>query len=429
MPLRSAVVLLTRDLRVHDHPALTAAAATAERVIPLFVLDEGILGSRFAAPNRVGFLLESLADLRERIPLVVRRGDVVEETVRLVAETGAESVHLSADVSAYAQAREERLRDALGVEVVGHPGVTVVPPGEVAPQDRDHYEVFTAYWRAWRRVPAGEPLPAPHLPPPHLPPHDLDPGELPELPAGRSPELVRGGETEGRRRLERWVSDGLAGYKDGLHETSRLSPYLHLGCLSAREVAARCAASGAFVRQLCWRDFYAQLLAARPETAHEDLRPRGDEWVDDAEALAAWKEGRTGFPLVDAGMRQLAREGWMHNRARLVTASFLTKDLGIDWRVGAQHFYDLLLDGDVAQNAGNWQWVAGTGTDSRPNRVFNPTLQAKKLPGAGEYIRRYVEELTAVEDVSEPGLLAPDYPAPILDHAEAVARFRRRRGG
>ena len=420
---RSAIVLLTRDLRTRDQPALSAAAATAERVIPLFVLDDGILGTRYAAPNRVGFLLESLADLRERLPLVVRRGDVVEETAKLAAEVGAADVHVSEDVSAYAQAREERLRRELRAELVVHSGITIVPPGQLAPAGRDHYEVFSAYWRAWQRVPLGEPLA-----PVELAQHQIAPGELPQVSGGRSPEVARGGESEGRRRLESWASEGLAGYGAGMSETSRLSPYLHFGCVSAREVAVRCAASEAFVRQICWRDYYAQILAARPETATVDLRPRGDEWVNDAEALEAWKAGRTGFPLVDAGMRQLALEGWMHNRARLVTASFLTKDLGIDWRVGAQHFYDLLLDGDVSQNAGNWQWVAGTGTDSRPNRIFNPSLQAKKLAGADEYIRRYVEELTAVADVAEPGLLAPDYPAPIVDHAEAVERFRRRRG-
>ncbi|HXH89066.1 MAG TPA: deoxyribodipyrimidine photo-lyase [Gaiellaceae bacterium] len=419
---RSAVVLLTRDLRVHDQPALTAAAASAERVVPLFVLDDAILGSSFAAPNRVGFLLESLADLRERLSLVVRCGDVVEETGRLVDELGADTLHLSADVSAYAQAREDRSRRELRAEVVAHGGITIVPPGEVAPAGKDHYEVFSAYWRAWRALPLGDPLPAVRLAA-----HGVEPGELPSPPEGRSPEVTRGGETEGRRRLEHWARDGLAGYGAGMSETSRLSPYLHFGCLSAREVAVRCAAAEAFVRQVCWRDYYAQLLAARPETATTDLRPRGDEWVDDAQALEAWKNGQTGFPFVDAGMRQLAREGWMHNRARLVTASFLTKDLGIDWRVGAQHFYDLLLDGDVAQNAGNWQWVAGTGTDPRPYRVFNPTAQARKLDPDGTYIRRYVEELPAAPDASEPGLLAPDYPAPIVDHAEAVERFRRRR--
>lgn len=418
--MRSAVVLLTRDLRAHDQPALSAAAASAERVVPLFVLDDGILGTRFAAPNRVGFLLESLADLRGRLPVVVRRGDVVAETARLAAEVGAAEVHLSDDVSAYAQAREERLRRELRAELVVHGGVTVVPPGELAPAGKDHYEVFAAYWRAWARHALGEPLP-----PVEPAAHGLELGELPPLPAGRSPDVAPGGETEGRRRLDGWARNGLAGYGTGMGETSRLSPYLHFGCLSAREVAVRCAASEPFVRQICWRDYYAQLLAARPETATEDLRPRGDRWSDDEDALEAWKAGRTGFPLVDAGMRQLAREGWMHNRARLVTASFLTKDLGIDWRTGARHFYDLLLDGDVAQNAGNWQWVAGTGTDSRPNRVFNPAAQARKLAGADEYVRRYVEELTAVPDVSEP---APGYPAPIVDHAEAVERFRRRRG-
>lgn len=432
--MSSAVVLLTRDLRVCDQPALSGAAAAAERVIPLFVLDEGILATRFAAPNRVGFLLESLADLRLRLPLVVRRGDVVAETVRLVEETGADSVHLSADVSAYAQEREERLRRELRAEVVAHEGVTVVPPAALAPQGKDHYEVFTPYWRAWRSLPLGAPLPAVRLPP-----HGLEPGELPAAPSGRSPQVVLGGETAGRTRLERWLADGLAGYGEGLRETSRLSPYLHFGCLSAREVAVRAGSaeapgSEAFVRQLCWRDFYAQLLAARPETARDDLRPRGDRWLSDEDALEAWKHGRTGYPLVDAGMRQLALEGWMHNRARLVTGSFLVKHLGIDWRLGAQHYYDLLLDGDVAQNAGNWQWVAGTGADTRPNRLFNPTAQARKLDPEGHYIRRYVEELASVPDAAEPGLLAPDYPVPghpgpIVDHAEAVAAFRQRRSG
>jgi deoxyribodipyrimidine photo-lyase len=234
----------------------------------------------------------------------------------------------------------------------------------------------------------------------------------------------------------RWLRERLGGYGAGhddlaADDTSRLSPYLHFGCVSARELAvkARERRGNAFVRQLCWRDFYAQLLHARPETVRDDLRPRGDRWVDDEEALAAWREGRTGYPLVDAGMRQLALEGWMHNRARLVTASFLVKDLGIDWRRGAEHYFDLLLDGDVAQNVGNWQWVAGTGVDTRPNRVFNPTAQAKRLDPDGTYVRRYVEELAGVEaEIFEPGLLAPGYPAPIVDHSEAVAAFRRRRG-
>lgn len=179
---------------------------------------------------------------------------------------------------------------------------------------------------------------------------------------------------------------------------------------------------------MCWRDFYAQLLWARPRTQTEDMRPRGDRWVDDEAALEAWREGQTGYPLVDAGMRQLREEGWMHNRARLVTAAFLVKDMGIDWREGARHYFDLLVDGDVAQNVGNWQWVAGAGADTRPNRPFNPTAQAKRLDPEGEYIRRNVPELADVADPHQPSLLAGEYPAPIVDHAEAVAAFRRRRG-
>jgi deoxyribodipyrimidine photo-lyase len=230
----------------------------------------------------------------------------------------------------------------------------------------------------------------------------------------------------------------LDGYGSGGHDalgadtTSRLSPYLHFGCVSPRSLAGRAQERGgdAFVRQLCWRDFYAQILFAQPRTQVDDLRARGDRWVDDPQALAAWKEGMTGFPLVDAGMRQLRAEGWMHNRARMVAASFLVKDLGIDWREGARHFFDLLLDGDVAQNIGNWQWVAGTGVDTRPKRVYNPTAQLKKLDPEGDYVRRYVPELADVpaRAIAEPGLLAPSYPGPIVDHTTAVESFRRRRG-
>ena len=438
--MRTAVVLFTRDLRVHDQPSLAAAVEAAERVLPLFVLDDGILGTRNASPGRVAFLLASLADVDASLrrlggALDVRRGDVVAETVRAARDTGSEAVFAGADVSPYARRRERRLAAELDLRLVA--GVTAVPPGEVAPAGRDHYQVFTPYWRAWREVPLGEPLPPPgrvRLP------DGVEPGRVPGGPEPAWPA----GEAEGRRRMERWLRDGLSRY-DSAHDalaadgTSRLSPYVHLGCVSARELAQRAreaagaasAAREAFVRQLCWRDFYAQLLASNPATVREDLRPRGDRWVDDGDVLARWKEGRTGYPLVDAGMRQLAAEGWLHNRARLVTASVLVKHLGIDWRQGAAHYFDLLLDGDVAQNVGNWQWVAGTGVDTRPNRVFNPTAQAKRLDPDGAYIRRWVPELADLPapQVFEPGLLAPDYPAPIVDHAEAVAAFRRRRGG
>jgi deoxyribodipyrimidine photo-lyase len=445
-----AVLLFTRDLRVHDHPALAAAAREAERVTPLFVLDDGILRSDFARPNRVGFLLESLADVARALrglgsTLVVRRGDVVAETVRLVREVGAAAVFASADVSAFARRRERRLGTALArerVELRLWPGVTAVPPEELAPAGGDHYRVFGAYQRAWRGSPL-RPLEAPPRLRGRGGPTDLDLPELAELVSGRrSPELLAGGEQAGRKRLERWLDDGLARYDEAGAEpaadaTSRLSPYLHFGCVSPLEVverASRVSGGEAFVRQLCWRDFYHQLLAANAELPRADLRPRGDRWREDEDGLAAWKEGRTGIPIVDAGMRQLAREGWMHNRARLLAASFLVKDLYVDWREGACHFFDLLVDGDVANNAGNWQWVAGTGTDTRPNRIFNPLRQARRFDSGGDYVRRYVPELAEVEGpaVHEPWRLqvsgpAPDYPPPLVDHAEAARSFRARR--
>ena len=194
---------------------------------------------------------------------------------------------------------------------------------------------------------------------------------------------------------------------------------------------SRRAGAAAFVRQLCWRDFFAQILAARPDAAWDDFRPRGDRWNDDDDALDAWKDGRTGYPVVDAGMRQLRLEGYMHNRARLVVASFLTKDLHLDWRAGARHFLDLLVDGDIANNNLNWQWVAGTGTDTNPHRVFNPTVQGKRFDPDGEYVRRYVPELAALRgpDTHDPDdkvRRAYDYPAPIVDHQRAIAEYRDR---
>ena len=438
--MRSAVVLFTRDLRVHDHPALAQAVDEAEFVVPLFVFDEALASS----PNRTRFLLDSLGDLRNSIrrlggTLAVRRGDVVAETMRVVAEVGAEAVFLSADVSAYAQARQQRLA-VERVRVSALPGVTVVPPGELRPAGGDHFRVFTPFWRRWS---SAELRSAQGRPRRVATPSGVRPGRLPalrELVRGQtSRDLPPGGETAGRRRLSRWLRSGLADYgtrQDDLAAdgTSRLSPYLHLGCVSAREVVERASARrGAepFLRQLAWRDFFHQLLAARPAASRDDYRPRGDRWNDDLEGLRAWKEGRTGFPLVDAGMRQLAREGWMHNRARLVAGSFLTKDLYVDWRLGAAHFRDLLVDGDVAQNSGNWQWIAGTGADTRPNRVLNPVLQATRHDPDGHYVRRFVEELA---DVPAPMILAPwrhggvpGYPAPLVDHAEAAGRFRRRR--
>jgi deoxyribodipyrimidine photo-lyase len=273
----------------------------------------------------------------------------------------------------------------------------------------------------------------------------VEPGELPSLRdltgALPSRELVRGGETAGRSRLGAWLRAGLTGYTNdrdqlALASTSRLSPYLHLGCLSPLEVVTRARErpdADAFVRQLCWRDFFGQLLAANPQLQRTDLRSRRDSWHDDDDALAAWREGVTGFPIVDAAMRQLAREDWMPNRARLIVGSFLTKTLSLDWRSGADVFFELLVDGDVANNFGNWQWLAGTGTYARPNRALDPVRQAKRFDPRGDYVRRHVPELAALAGpcVHEPwnarSAVAREYPGRIVVHYRRARRVQAAR--
>ncbi|MER8045467.1 deoxyribodipyrimidine photo-lyase [Streptomyces sp. NPDC094032] len=452
-----SVVLYTSDLRVHDHPPLRAAAAGAREVVPVFVRDPAVDRAGFAAPNRLAFLADCLADLDRGLAhcggrLVLREGDTAAEVLALVRRTGADEVHMAAGVTAFARAREARLRAALegdGRRLSVHDGVvTVVPPGDVLPQGSDHFAVFTPYHRRWSAEPVRAPLPAPKA---LRVPSDVRSAPLPRRSAvgDVSPALAVGGESEGRRRLASWLAAHVDAYEERHDDlagdvTSRLSPYLHFGAVSATEAVHRARQRGgpgadAFVRQLCWRDFHHQVLAARPEASSEDYRPRQDRWRRGADAeadLAAWRAGLTGYPVVDAAMRQLAHEGWMHNRGRLITASFLTKTLRVDWREGARHFLGLLVDGDVANNQLNWQWAAGTGTDTRPNRVLNPVRQGRRYDPDGAYVRRWVPELAGLDGpaVHEPWRLVGldraslDYPDPLVDLSDALARFREDRG-
>jgi deoxyribodipyrimidine photo-lyase len=443
----TAVVVFTRNLRVRDNPALVAACE-AERVVPLFVVDDVLVRGPDVCANRLVFLIDALDDLdgslrRRGAALVVRRGTWVDEVARVVMDCGADVVHCSDDVSGYSKARLDRLRTVggrQGFAVVAHPGITVVPPGVLLTGAGTTYQMFTPFSRRWISATWRRALPAPtRVPLPAV----MDLGNVPTLTAltdlAPSPELPAGGEGAGLERLRAWAADALSGYGEAHDDvaadmTSRCSPYLHFGCLSPLEVAHRLrgrAGGAAFVRQLCWRDFFHQLLDARPELARHDLRPRGTPSGTEDEAFAAWCAGRTGYPLVDAGMRQLQREGFIHNRARMVVASFLTKDLDVPWQVGARHFLRLLVDGDVASNQLNWQWVAGTGTDANAHRVFNPIRQSERFDPDGIYIRRYVSELA---DVDAPMIHDPPdlervrrgYPPKLVDHAEAVAYYRAR---
>jgi deoxyribodipyrimidine photo-lyase len=448
-----AIVWFRRDLRVRDHPALRAALAANERVAPVFCLDDRLLHGRHASGPRTQFLLECLTDLdaalrRRGGGLVVLRGPPERELPELAGRIGADSVHFTHDVSPYARGRGERMREALGhVELHAHPGLTVVDHvGDITTQQGKPYTVFSPFHRTWEHEPRRDVLAAPRR---VTLPDGVQPGAIPDLAElGLEQEVhepMRGGESEGRRRLANFLAGPIDSYEEshdalGEDRTSRLSPYLHFGCVSAREVESR-ASNAAFRRQLGWRDFYHHVLLRHPDNAFHEFqqRYRGTlGWSDDREALDAWRDGRTGFPLVDAGMRQLRREGWMHNRARLVVGSFLTKDLGIDWREGERHFMRLLIDGDEANNNGNWQWIASVGVDRAPffRRLYNPTLHMQRYDPDGKYVRRYVPELHAVpaEYLREPWTMPREvqeqcgcvigrhYPAPIVERSEARAQ-------
>jgi len=442
------IVLFTRDLRIHDNPALWHAVHEHDAVVPLFVLDDAILGSTYNRPNRAAFLAESLHDLdaslRDRgARLVVRRGRTADVVAELARDVHADAVHIAGDASGYSSTRAAALRDALDCElVVHHDSLFVVPPGELTPSGGgDHMAVFSAFHKRWQHSEHRDPLGAPRsISMPRM--QAGAPPRAEEICAGEtSPDLAPGGESAGRKRLQSYLHSQAEDYAE-LHDdlaadgTSRLSPYVHFGCLSPVELVARPGVHPNLVRQLCWRDFHAQVLAARPSVTRRDYRPRGDRWRQANDEFDAWRAGRTGLPIVDAGMRQLLAEGWMHNRARLIVGHVLVKTLYIDWRWGAQHFIDWLVDGDVANNTMNWQWVAGTGTDSRFNRTYNIESQAKRYDPNGDYVRRYVPELRDIAGfaVHTPWRLpaeqreAIDYPEPIVDVAEGNRRFLSARG-
>lgn len=458
---RTAILWFRRDLRLHDHPALIAAA-TGDRLVPLYVLDRRLLGGRFASPNRTWFLLGTLVSLRASLralgsDLVVRVGDPRVIVPAIARQTGALDVVVSRDHAPYGRVRDRAVVDALevaGVRWVAKRGVLVHEPDEVTTGAGTPFRVYSPFRRAWealeRRPMLGAPTGLPALP-------GLDVGDLPTLaelglddldPA--DPALLpEPGEPAARQRLHDWLARGVEGYaasRDRLDlegGTSRMSADLRFGLISPLEVIERSAGPGegrrVFANEIVWREFYAHVLFHRPDVRHHSFRSEFDAlpWSDDADHLRAWREGRTGYPVVDAAMRQLAASGWMHNRARMIASSFLTKHLLLDWRAGEAWFMRSLVDGDVASNNGGWQWSASTGTDPQPwFRIFNPVLQGRRHDPDGSYVRRWVPELRAVPTVrihapwemssseqAEAGCrIGLDYPSPIVDHAAARAR-------
>ena len=462
---RTLIVWLRRDLRVHDNAALHHACAQAETVVPLFVFDPAILSRDDTGAARVAFLVDALGVLDGNLQklggrLIVRQGKVPEQVLKAVDEFEADGVFHQREYEPFGAKRDEAVAAALterGKAVETFPGLALFEPPEILSQAGTPYTVFSPYKREWFSRPAQGPLPAPRRVPVPEPARSEALPSAKDLTFQTAQTFECGGEDAAQRLLKAFLAkiERYDRARDILSEdgTSRLSRHLHLGTLSARFVvdAVRKAGldqpSGAtgeqksehqgepghstFLSEIAWHDFYLQVLSHFPHVATGAFRPQYNaiKWENDETLFTAWKSGKTGYPIVDAAMRQLNSVAWMHNRGRMIVASFLTKDLLIDWRWGEKYFMQQLVDGDQAANNGGWQWAAGTGTDAQPYfRIFNPTSQGEKFDPAGDYVKRWVPELARVpakfihapwklSEAERDHLGASDYPRPVVDHA------------
>jgi deoxyribodipyrimidine photo-lyase len=463
---RPALVWFRSDLRLADNPALRAAAASERPLIAVYVLDDDNAGdwkrggaSRWWLHHSLDALAQSLEQRGGR--LVLKRGKADIIIPELVDETGAQAVYWNRAYEPWAIARDKALKSALsdaGVTARSFKGALIVEPWEIATKQGNPYKVFTPFWKA---IKAGHAPAEPVGVPDRLifadPPEGdalADWGLTPDKPdwSGGLQESWTPGEAAAYGRLGAFIRQGMDGYDSARDKpaetgTSRLSPHLHFGEISPRQIwhAIRQSPLGqsedadSFLSEIAWREFSHNLLYHFPDFPHANFQSRFDgfDWTGTQAEYEAWTKGLTGYPIVDAGMRQLWRTGWMHNRVRMIAASFLIKDLLIDWRRGEAWFWDTLVDADLANNAAGWQWVAGSGADAAPYfRIFNPVSQGEKFDPNGDYVRKYVPELAKLPrrvihapwtadraTLAQAGVtLGKDYPKPIVDHAEARKR-------
>lgn len=469
---RTAIHWFRRDLRLSDNTALWHATRSAVSVVPVYILSDWTGEHHWTGPGRQQFLcgcLESLAKNLETTGshLVLRQGNAADELERLIKETRADAVFLNRDPDPYGREMEDRVRErchSLGIDCHFHQDAVLHEPGDVLTGSGEPYKVYTPYSKTWFSLTKAEPLGKPQR---IETPDGIDSLPLPtlatwKLSLARDLDLIPPGERAARDRLAKALAGPLPQYAEKRDDpsadaASRLGADLRYGTISIREVfhRVRKAADEAetdrqrrslhtFQKQLAWREFFMAILGHFPNVLDEEFNPVWRElpW-DDPDArdrFARWREGRTGFPIIDAGMRQLLATGYMHNRVRMITAMFLTKDLHLHWRLGESHFMRHLIDGEIANNNGGWQWSAGTGADAAPYfRIQNPWTQTERHDPRGEYIKRWVPELAKVDPkrfhrAPEPlDPLAPDYPAPMVDHKTERERtleiFKRHRAG
>jgi deoxyribodipyrimidine photo-lyase len=461
-----SIVWFRRDLRLHDNTALGKALARGLAILPVFILDERLLHNPRSGAPRLKFMLAALHSLNESLRavggrLLIQYGDPVRVLSQLVAMTQAQAVYFNADYTPFARQRDKQVEQALACEVHISHDMLLHPPNSILKADGTPYVVYTPFRKQWLGLPS---LYQPHRSPEPADFYHNDALHYPPMPTlmdlgwADTIDIPPASEVAAQDRLNRFVADALARYaesRDALPHfpwdreqtqdkgTSGVSPYLRFGLISPRQVLHSVsqidldsphgeARRGAqvWISELAWRDFYHHILFHFPQVKTRSFRSAYDniQWRNAPQDLQRWQAGQTGYPVVDAAMRQLTATGWMHNRARMIVASFLTKDLLIDWREGERFFMNWLVDGDLAANNGGWQWSAGTGTDAQPYfRVFNPISQAQKFDPTGDYIQRWVPELHDVplEYIHTPWHLSTpphNYPPPIVDHA--VARRR-----
>ena len=427
-----AIIWFRRDLRINDHPALLAAVESAEQVIPLFILDKTQI--KEAGAKLLAYMAQSLRSLDESLGnnLHIIEGDQVEVLTALIKKYDVQEVHISAEYERYGAERDAKV-EAAGIKLVRTGSPYAVTPGRVVkPSDATPYKVYTPFYRAWRthgwRAPAKTPKSMKFVQP------TSEYRNFPDFPLPKGVEIIKAGEAAALSRFKEFTKKGLDTYDEnrnfaGIDGTSKMSSYLKFGEIHPRTLLENLGESKAhdtFRKEIAWREFYADVLFNNPMTDREYYAPRfADMRYDEPGAqFKAWCEGKTGYPFVDAAMRQLIREGWMHNRTRMVVASFLVKDLHLEWQLGERFFADHLIDYDVASNAHGWQWTAGTGTDASPYyRVFNPIEQGKRFDENGDYIRKYVPELAhlSAAEIHEPWLYldgySKGYPERLVDHA------------